>query len=173
MTAMKRDRSLLETARALAAATPAGDTPLRDRLVPRLEARLVNATWTLRRLPDREAGFRKMKGCLWPEMQAESTSYAPASQTSFQARRSVRLTAREIDEMQPALDLLLLLPDLVDRRILFWAAWHQDGETLDRVPWAKVRRSLGLSLSRWTLKRRYENSLLWLAGLISLQAPAV
>ena len=71
--------------------------------------------------------------------------------------------------MQPALDLLTLLPDILDRQILFWTAWHQDGEVQARVPWAKVRRSLGVSASRWTLKRRYEAGLQWLGALVALQ----
>jgi len=169
------DRPLLKTARTFAAemARESGqgaELSLREKLVPRLEGRFVSAAWTLRRLPDREAGFRRMQGCLWPETLAESSSYAPESLTSFQARRRVRISAEEIDEMQPTLDLLQLLPDVTDRRILFWTAWHQDGETQARIPWAKVRRSLGANLSRWTLKRRYEGGLRWLAAIIAMQA---
>lgn len=143
--------------------------PKREDISPRLEMRFVSACWTLRRLPDREAGFLRMRGALWPEAAAEPSTYARESLTSFQARRRVRITSIEIDQMQPTLDLLLLLPDIEDRRLLFWAAWHQDGERSARIPWAKVRRSLDVSWSRWTLKRRYEAALLWLAGLVELQ----
>ncbi len=143
--------------------------PTRDDIAPRLEMRFVSASWTLRRLPDREAGFMRMRGALWPETASEPGTYARESLTSFQARRRVRITAVEIDQMQPTLDLLLLLPEIEDRQLLFWAAWHQDGECSTRIPWAKVRRSLDVSWSRWTLKRRYDGALLWLAGLVEMQ----
>jgi|GEM_PF-1281203 len=143
--------------------------PKREDIAPRLEMRFVSACWTLRRLPDREAGFLRMRGALWPETMSEPGTYARESLTSFQARRRVRITAIEIDQMQPTLDLLLLLPDIEDRQLLFWGTWHQDGEGSTRIPWAKVRRSLDVSWSRWTLKRRYDGALLWLAGLVEMQ----
>lgn len=138
-------------------------------LVSKLEARLVEATWTLRRLPDRERSFLSLSTMIWPDAVAGPGDYAPTGMTSLQARRRARIDPKEIDRMQPTLDLLPLLPDITDRQLLFWAAWHQDGECQTRLPWAKVRRSLGLSLSRWTLKRRYENGLKWLASIILAQ----
>jgi len=138
-------------------------------IAPVMEARLVTAAWTLRRLPDRERGFLRMQGAVWPEMTAEPGSYPAAGTSAFAARRGVRITPSEIDAMQPTLDLLLLLPDLMDRQLLFWTAWHQDGEVSARIPWAKVRRSLGVTMSRWTLKRHYEGGLLWLAAIIAMQ----
>ena len=151
---------------------PDGVRPDKTMLMPVIEARLISAAWTLRRLPDRERGFLRLRGALWPEMAADSGGgHAEDGMTTFQARRQVRITAAEIDAMQPTLDLLLLLPDLEDRKLLFWAAWHQDGETMARIPWAKVRRSLGINLSRWTLKRRYEAGQAWLEALVLLQQP--
>lgn len=140
----------------------------------RLEVRLISAAWTLRRMPDRERGFLKMRGALWPESVATPGQYPRERISGFEARRRIRISAKEIDDMQPTLDLLLLLPDLADRQILFWAAWHQEGERQDRIAWAKVRRSLvaqdGKNYSRWTLKRRYEAGLQWLAALVLLQS---
>ena len=141
-----------------------------DALVPRVEARLVNATWVLRRLPDKEKGFQQMRGMLWPETMEEPGQYAAASMSVFEAKRRLRISAVEIDAMQPALDLLLLLPDVSDRQLIFWAAWHQEGDVQARVPWARVRRSMGSSLSRWTMKRHYEGALRWLASLIAMQS---
>ncbi len=141
----------------------------KEELTPRVEARLVNAAWVLRRLPDKEKGFLHMRTMLWPESVAEPGMYPVLDMSSFEARRRVRISAAEIDNMQPALDLLQLLPDITDRQLLFWVCWHQEGEVQARVPWAKVRRSMGGNLSRWTLKRRYEGALLWLAALIALQ----
>ncbi len=138
-------------------------------LTRRVETRLVAATWTLRRMPDREKNFLHMRTMMWPDTVAEASTYAPQDMTALQARRNVRLSPQEIDQMQPALDLLQLLPDPVDRKLLFWASWHQDGEVQVKLPWAKVRRSIDSSQSRWTMKRRYQNGLRWLASIILAQ----
>lgn len=142
----------------------------KEDLAPKVEARLVNAAWVLRRMPDKENGFRRMRTMLWPEAAAEPGTYTALDMSSFEAKRRMQISAVEVDNMQPALDLLQLLPDVADRRLLFWACWHQDGEVQARIPWAKVRCSMGVTLSRWTMKRRYEGALLWLAALIALQA---
>lgn len=139
-------------------------------LVEKIETRLVEATWTLRRLPDRERGFLSVRGMIWPDAPTGAGDYGPEPMSAMRARRSARIDPREIDRMQPTLDLLLLLPDLNDRKLLFWAAWHQDGEKQPRLPWSKVRRSMVSNQSRWTLKRRYENGLKWLASIILAQA---
>lgn len=159
-------RHLLERATCRRAGAGLLGKPIAEDIVPHIEQDMVSATWTLRRLPDREAGFLRLRGALWPETASDAGSYAPDPLTSFQAKRRVRITAQEIDRMQPTLDLLLLLPDLEDRRMLFWACWHQNGEVSARIPWAKVRTSLGTSQSRWTLKRRYVEALGWLGRLV-------
>lgn len=138
-------------------------------MIATVERRLVSATWTLRRLPDRERSFMRMRTMMWPEGTSTAGTYAKADMSYMQARRSMRIEPAEIDAMQPALDLLPLLPDLTDRQILFWAAWHQDGEPSAKIPWAKVRRSLGVDMSRWTLKRRNDNGLKWLSQIILMQ----
>lgn len=134
-----------------------------------VEARLVSAAWTLRRMPDKERGFLRLRSAVWPDMAPDAARYPAAPMSHFNARRRMRISPQEIDQMQPALDLLTLLPDVLDRQILFWTAWHQDGEVQTRIPWAKVRRSLDVTASRWTLKRRYQARLEWLAALILLQ----
>ena len=148
---------------------PSGREQKLDALIDLVEARLVNATWTLRRLPDRERGLLSMRTMIWADGHAAAGDYAPVSLTSLQARLRTRIDPKDIDRMQPTLDLLPLLPDVTDRQLLFWAAWHQDGERQAKLPWAKVRRSMGVDLSRWTLKRRYENGLKWLASIILAQ----
>lgn len=179
--ALSAERNLNKTAREIL-----GERPLKGQRAPeresdaaedkranvkdKIERRLVTATWTLRRIPDRERGFMRMRTMMWPDAPANTGGYAPAPMTSIQARRNARIDPKEIDEMQPSLDLLQLLPDLMDRQIVFWATWHQDGELSAKIPWAKVRRSMGSDLSRWTLKRRYENGLEWLARLVCLQS---
>jgi len=159
-------RLVREKARCRRAGAGLGGKAAVQDVVPHIEQDMVSAAWTLRRLPDREAGFLRLRGALWPETASEPGSYAPDPLTSFQAKRRVRITAQEIDRMQPTLDLLLLLPDIEDRRLLFWSCWHQNGEVSARIPWAKVRTSLGTDQSRWTLKRRYDEALGWLARLV-------
>lgn len=139
-------------------------------LMEKVETRLVEATWTLRRLPDRERGFLTMRGMIWPDAPTHAGDYGPQPMSAMQARRAARIDPKEIDRMQPALDLLQLLPDIGDRQLLFWAAWHQDGQKQAKLPWVKVRRCLQTDQSRWTLKRRYGNGLKWLASIILAQA---
>ncbi len=150
-----------------------GNIASKEAVIDRLELKMVRAAWTLRRMPDRESSFLKMRGALWPDTQCEPGAYPSEILSNFEARRRLRISAKEIDEMQPMLDLLLLLPDLTDRQIVFWTAWHQDGERQARIPWVKIRRSLlageNKGLSRWTLKRRYAAALDWLAALVLLQ----
>ncbi len=140
-----------------------------DSLYAVVETRMVEAAWTLRRLPDREASFIYAKQVMWPDVKPDGIDNIPEPLTTLQARKRVRLTPKAIDRMQPTLDLLHLLPDQDDRRILFWGAWHQDGEVQSRIPWAKVRRSMRVGLSRWTLKRRYSDSIAWLSRVICMQ----
>ena len=149
---------------------PAQDT---DSVSAMLETRLVEATWTLRRLPDREAGFLYSRGVLWPAMdipadtEEEDTKKAKDILTGLiECRKRTGLSPKAIDRMQPMLDCLRLIPDLEDRRIVFWGCWHQDGAVQNRIPWAKVRRSLGQDMSRWTLKRRYQGGIDWLARIL-------
>lgn len=138
-------------------------------LVHEIERRLVSATWTLRRLPDKERGFLRLRTSVWPEGAPEAGDYPGEDLNYLASRKRCRISALEIDAMQPALDLLTLLPDVQDRKILFWGAWHQNGETQSRIPWVKVRRSMDVTSSRWTLKRRYAAGLKWLAALVELQ----
>lgn len=180
MTRRSVEHTLTKTCRNLAAETseralimPQTDMDhhdLTDRVRDRVEERLINAAWTLRRMPDREAGFLYARQSIWPETVMSKYTSMPAKLSNLQTRKKIRPNPSEIDEMQPALDLLLLLPDVADRKLLFWAAWHQNGEKQTRIPWAKVRASTQTTASRWTLKRKYDDGLKWLASIIALQA---
>lgn len=140
-----------------------------DALVSMIETELVTAVWTLRRLPDQENRFLYCRGVLWPEFESSNQATENNIKSTVYVRKKLTIDPRDIDRMQPCLDLLRLLPDLTDRRIVFWGCWHQDGERQARIPWAKIRRSLREDLSRWTLKRRYEGGLDWLARNVALE----
>lgn len=139
----------------------------REAIRAEVERRLVEATWTLRRLPDRESGYIYNSGVFWPDMRKERSDYLePVSSVGL--RKKSPPTAAEVSRMQPALDLMLLLPCKDDRRLVFFAAYHQDGEPSVRISWSKVRRSLDVNASRWTLKRNYDSALMFLAGCIDV-----
>ncbi len=129
-----------------------------------VELDMVQAAWTLRRLPDREqAIMMKASAAKWPEMQKDRQQDYSADESVFETRLRARLTSAEIDHMQPTLDVLLKLPDLADRALLFWVAWHQQGETYERLPWGRVRGTLAAAgfgkyaaAHRTTLRRNYD-----------------
>ncbi|WP_374764278.1 hypothetical protein [Yunchengibacter salinarum] len=162
---------------------PSPETPMEERARV-IESALITAVWTLRRLPDRDRAFLFARQVMWPEIGAGETGaeaggrapvgsvipLAPQGKRGVYGRQA-RPDAKQIDAMQPALDLLALVPDQDDRQILFWAAWHQNGAPQSRIPWARVAQSVGLDLSRWTYKRRYGQGLDWLARLCG-RAPA-
>ena len=143
-----------------------------DAITANVETRLVSAAWALRRMPDKEAGWlASVSATPTPPADPEEADY-------FKTRLSARISAKAVDDMQPALDLLLMLPDTRDRQLLFWASWHQAGELLTRIPWGPVRVSMvrHSPLNNYTarssksLKRYYDNSLEFLAHCIANQA---
>lgn len=142
----------------------------REYQVDAIESRLVTAVWTLRRLPDRERAYFNSDSAKWPEYKKEYPEGYDPKKGASKLKRPSAPSPLEIDDMQPALDLLLILPDVTDRRLVFWACYHQEGERMARIPWARVRSSLGTNLSRWTMKRRYDDALRWLAAALELRA---
>ncbi|MBL4791324.1 MAG: hypothetical protein JKY60_20530 [Kordiimonadaceae bacterium] len=122
-----------------------------------VEARLVLAAWTLRKSKSKNLKPADAKAA-WPEIARERGRDYPESQTPFAARLSVRSSKAAVDDEQPALDMMLLIDDIPTRHLVFWAVWHQDGE-VGPIPWEKVRGSLGVNMSRWTFKRRYDGAL--------------
>lgn len=145
-------------------------TPEREAVRGGVESAVISAVWTLRRLPDRDRAFLFARQVMWPEM-AEGDDYSPGGGVDDQRAspaygRQSRPSPRQIDAMQPALDLLALLPDQGDRQILFWGAWHQHGAPQSRIPWTRVARTVALDLSRWSYKRRYGQALDWLSSLV-------
>ncbi len=141
-----------------------------------VEAFLVEATWTLRRLPDKERAWVYGSTVMWPAMAPNGfEGYGRGDITSFQQRRRTAPTPKQIDNYQPILDWLQWLPDVTDRRVLFWATWHLGGMARvcerEALPWAKVRASMGVrpgarGYSRWSLKRRHSSSLLFIAKIL-------
>ena len=117
-----------------------------------VEGELVRAAFTLRNLPE-EKGPAKLKAC-WPESRAEWQDYP----MDFTKMPRYTPSSREIDSCIPALDWLLHLSDIRDRRIVMSALILQSGE-VGRVPWTKLKNITGIELTRQRLRQIYKKSL--------------
>lgn len=124
-----------------------------------VEARLVEAMAVLYRLPDREAGWRKVQiMSLWRQVQREWGDYVDADQ----APRQPGVTRREMAEMEEALGWLDWVPSGDTRRIVGMAL-HQllsgvrKGHAV--ISWTAMHRRLAARGERgWTtdgLRKRY------------------
>jgi len=157
-------------------AAESGHAPSVDVLRANIEMRLVRAAWTLRRMPDREKGWL-LGGNAWPEIRKERPTDYKEDVSVFEVRLKGRLTKVEVDDMEPTLDMLLLLPDVQDRQLLFWASWAQEGELLPRIPWKRVKEMMKDSryagLSRTTLWRYHQRALDWLAAVAAMKQEKV
>lgn len=151
----------------------------------RVQDSLVQAMWTLRRIPDPEmAWLYGADRAKWPDARkdyhGESNPPAPKGAKlqptkgkeldyATQALLKQMPTAAEIDAMQPALDMLQLLPDIGDKKLVSAVAWHFDGEAGNYIYWDAVRPWLKgrlVTAHQRTLKRHYDRALDWLAQLV-------
>jgi len=142
-----------------------------------VEAHLVEAAWTMRRLPDKERAWLYGSTVMWPAFRSTaSDAFGGPSMSALQQSLRTRPTPKQIDGYQPILDWLQMLPDTTDRRVIFWAAWHLNGlsraSEREPLPWGKVRQSLGVTngergYSRWSLKRRHSSGLQLIAGVLT------
>lgn len=118
-----------------------------------IEVRLEEAAITLRRLPDPPGSGPKGAGSSWPEYVREAR-HAYGYQ---EARMRVVPTARQVSEMDEALDWLRLLSDPLDRRIV----WMRVAGSR----WRTIASRLGVP--RTSAHRRYGAALLTLERAIS------
>ena len=152
------------------------ETSSGDWTASQVEAFLVEATWTLRRLPDKERAWLYGSTVMWPAtMPGGFEGYGRGVESSLMQRRRSSPMPKEIDRYQGVLDWLQWLPDVTDRRVIFWACWHLAGiarsKDSDALPWGRVRASMGIQsgargYSRWALKRRHASSLLFIAKIL-------
>ena len=135
----------------------------------------VKALWTLRRLDEPEKHWLGCKGVSMPQGARDGNIDYVEDLTAYQVRMQSRLTTAEIDDLQPSLDLLLLLPDLDDRKLVFWVGWNFEGEVCNRIYWEKVTRSMAWNspaskypcYSHKTLKRYYRRSIDLIAQVLA------
>jgi hypothetical protein len=123
-----------------------------------VEQRLVEALWTLARLPnDRGIGFAQRNGVGYLDERADLYANAVANGGWLTvAPRPAPPSARAIDAMHEPLDWLRML-DRAQARLLTEGAMSRRGDMANPVRWSKIRKKLEMEhLTVRTLQRRYE-----------------
>lgn len=139
-----------------------------------VEARIIEAAWTLRRLPDHERRFQgapRGGSPAYVHTPAEIFAAAVANEGQWDQIevRPARPSSGEIDRWFEALHWLSWL----DRRhagVLFHAASQRRGESGGRVSWARVSAASGVYMSRWTMQRMYSSALADIAARLAAGA---
>jgi len=144
-----------------------GDRDDIDRLMRVVERRIVEATWTLARLPGGDPFYSGRCGVAYVHDPADRFANAVANGGTWEEAppRPPRPTPREIDAYERPLEWLTLL-DRSQAKLLSTAATTKRGDPARNVNWDRVRRALpethGLSVR--TLQRRYEGGLRAIVG---------
>lgn len=135
-----------------------------------VEAFMVEAVWTLERLPDQEHNWLMVRA-MWP---AHKTLYADDDQRNPDAlARRQAPSARAVSRYEAVLNWLRLVPDPADRRIVFVACltrcgeprYWQTGRARNYFDWddvrAKICRNTGSQEKRdnATLSRYYRGAI--------------
>lgn len=126
-----------------------------------VEQRLVEALWTLARLPnDRAIGFASRHGVGYLDERADL--YANAVENGgwlTTAPRPAPPSARAIDAMHEPLEWLRYL-DRPIAKLLMEGALSKRGDVANQVRWSRIRKKLDMEhLTVRTLQRRYESGL--------------
>ena len=157
---------------------PAEALPVANRSVAALahmvEARIVEAAWTLARLPDRERGwlYHKHNGLSYvqerPDRWANAVDPASGREIGFGAAppRPGSPTPKQVSRWAEALAWLQWLS--VDHgRVVFGAALSRRGDMMHRISWVKARQFSGLTVTRQRLAAIYN------AGIADIAAELV
>jgi len=102
------------------------------------ETRLIEATHTLRWLPDPDAKYRQGPHSALPEHVrdvAESYGYSDEENKHIPSPEA-------ISRYQEALDWLQTIPVEIERDFMYWAFYFQEGQK-NPIPWRKVRYHSG------------------------------
>ncbi|MGN5374604.1 DUF6362 family protein [Sphingomonas hankookensis] len=126
-----------------------------------VEARLVEAVRVSWRLPDREAGWQRVRSA-WPEILRETAAGDYDARGGDLASSDVPLrtaaaTRGEVVEMEQAFDWLRAVAD-EDRRLVALAiGCLARGDK--QVPWLRLRPPMGLTHGAEGLRKRYTRAL--------------
>jgi hypothetical protein len=125
-----------------------------------VEQRLVEALWTLARLPnDRGIGFAQRNGVGYFHDYADKVEQAKAAGWLTTPPKPSPPDARAIDAMSEPLEWLRLL-ERGNAKLLSEGAMSRRGDMANPVRWSKIRKSLEMEhLTIRTLQRRYEQAL--------------
>lgn len=126
-----------------------------------VEQRLVEALWTLARLPnDRGVGFASRNGVGYLEERADLYANAVANGGWLTVPpKPAPPSAKAIDAMHEPLDWLRFL-DRPIAKLLSEGAMSRCGDMANPVRWSRIRKKMGLEhLTVRTLQRRYEGAL--------------
>ncbi len=131
-----------------------------------VKARIVAAVWTLDRLQHPDSRWLGSSVTSWPDHIRDYAGNGDPLKRYENDPPRIRPSGYEIDEMQPALDLMQLLPQIDDRHLVHYGSLYQYGQVAPRIPWGKVRTSLEkekpknryIRLERTTLWRHYNSS---------------
>ncbi len=114
-----------------------------------VEAYMIEAAWTLRRLPDREMGLQWVRSA-WVAAAPESDlayGYESQIKSAFEVAVNIPPASHHIDRMQTILDWLRYIPHYRDRKLVFCAALSRSGEMrpwrggrpTENIQWRRVR----------------------------------
>ncbi|WCP71564.1 DUF6362 family protein [Sphingomonas hankookensis] len=126
-----------------------------------VEARLVEAVRVSWRLPDREAGWQRVRSA-WPEIMREAAAGDYDARGGDLSSSDVKLrtaaaTRGEVADMEQAFDWLRAVED-DDRRLVALAiGCLARGDK--QVPWLRLRRPMGLTHGAEGLRKRYTRAL--------------
>ncbi len=126
-----------------------------------VEARLVEAVRVAWRMPDREAGWQRVKSA-WPDILREAAAgdydaRGGALSSSDVPLRTSAATRGEVAAMEEAFGWLKVVAD-DDRRLVALAIGRlARGDS--QVPWLALRRPMGLTLGAGGLRKRYSRAI--------------
>ena len=126
-----------------------------------VEARLVEAVRVSWRLPDREAGWQRVRSA-WPEIMREAAAGDYDARGGDLSSSDVKLrtaaaTRGEVVEMERAFDWLTAVGD-DDRRLVALAiGCLARGDK--QVPWLRLRKPMGVVRGADGLRMRYERAI--------------
>jgi hypothetical protein len=157
--------------RAMARRTSSNDRPsiVRQRLW--VESQIVNALWTLARLPsERGNGYASRHGVGYIEERADI--YANAVENGGWLTvppKAPPPTAREVDEWEKPLSWMRFL-DREQAKLLSTAASTKRGDLDRNINWSRVKQMLPrlVGLDPRTLQRRYEKALTTIVAELTL-----
>lgn len=122
-----------------------------------VQERLVEAMLCAWRLPDREAGWQRVKA-MWPDVwRHEHFGDHPGNDVAQVPLRPAALTRADIAEMEEAFDWLSVVK-AADRKLVGLAITAlARGEK--QVPWLRLLKAMGLKRGAHGLRKRYSRAM--------------